>query len=60
MCMTAIIKTKIRMVYHGAEMEDNANPYVRAKEIVNKSKEKIELISGILGKECTEQILSTR
>lgn len=59
MCMTAIIKAKIKTIYYGAEMEDNANPYIRAIDIVNKSKEKIELIN-ICKDECTKQLLEAR
>ncbi len=60
MCMTAIIKANIKNIYYGAKMEENANPYVRAIEIASKSKEKINLIGGILEKETTAQILLGR
>lgn len=60
MCMTAIIKANIKNIYYGAKIEENANPYVRAIEIASKSKEKINLIGGILEEETTAQILLGR
>jgi tRNA(Arg) A34 adenosine deaminase TadA len=59
MCMTAIIKAKIKTIYYGAEMENDANPYVRAFEIINKAKDNVQLIN-ICKEECTKQLLEAR
>ncbi|MCL2859332.1 MAG: nucleoside deaminase [Oscillospiraceae bacterium] len=54
MCMSAIIKTKIKTVYYGTDMEKQS---VRAAEINNKVKVPVALCGGILQEECANQVL---
>ena len=56
MCMTGLIKAKVRTLYYGAPPEDSADPYITPEEIASKSKHKIEIVSGILADECKQQI----
>jgi len=59
MCMAACLKAKINNFYYGAPMEKSANLYIRARYTASKFRKfKINLIGGILKKDCMEQRLS--
>ena len=60
MCMTGLIKAKIRHLYYGAPMEKDANPFITPEEIASKSKLRVEITSGILAEDCQAQIARGR
>ena len=61
MCMAACLKAKINNFYYGAPIEKSANLYIRAKYTASKFRKfKVNLVGGILKKECIEQRLNGR
>lgn len=60
MCMSACVKRKIKHYYFGASCEKSMNPYITPKDIAKKSKEKLFIETGILKKECIDQIKNAR
>ncbi len=59
-CFSACIKAKVKAVYYGADIEPSASLPIKAKELAAKSKYPIEVIGGILAKECLEQRVKFR
>ena len=60
MCFSAAIKAKISNFIFGTESESDMNPNVTIYDIKEKSKNKINIISGILDNECKKQIEDAR
>jgi len=60
MCASAIIKSGMREVYYGADMEPHCNPYLTCKEVAKYAHSEITIHSGILKEECTNQIKNAR
>lgn len=60
MCMSLIVKAKIKAVYYGAPLDQSNDPLIYAEEIVARSKHKVELYPGILKQECIEVIAPKR
>ena len=60
MCMSASIKAKISNYIFGAKSEFGMNPNVTIFDIQNKTKNKLNITTGILEKECTKQIENFR
>ena len=60
MCASAIIKSGMREVYYGADMEPHCDPYLTCKEVASYAHEEIKVYSGILKEECTAQIQNAR
>ena len=56
MCLAACLKTKINSFYYGAPMEKSAKLYIPAEYVISKFRAfKVNLVGGILEKECLEQ-----
>lgn len=60
MCFTAAIKAKISNFIFGAEPEINMNPYITIYDIKDKTKQDLNIITGILKDECEKQIKELR
>lgn len=60
MCMSLLVKAKINTVYFGAKMDMGNDPLISAKEIAERSKHKINVVGGILEKECQKSITEVR
>lgn len=60
MCMSAAIKAKINNFVFGAKSESDMNPNVTIFDIAEKSKGKLNIITGILEDECKQQIYAAR
>lgn len=60
MCMSASIKAKIRKFIFGTPSENNMNPNITVFDIREKTKESIKIITGVLEKECKQQIENAR
>ncbi len=60
MCMSAAIKAKITSFIFGAKSENHMNPNINVFEIARKCNNQINITTGILMKECTEQIKNVR
>ena len=60
MCMTAAIKAKITHFIFWAPTEIDSDPYITVHDIAKYSKQKLNILTGILEKECNEQILTVR
>lgn len=60
MCMSALIKAKIQNYIFGAKSESNMNPSITIFDIQSKTKNNLNIITGILEKECTKQIEAAR
>lgn len=60
MCMSASIKAKIKSFIFGAPSEDDMNPNITVFDIKEKTKGEINIITGVLEKECEEQIAKAR
>ncbi len=60
MCMSASIKAKIQKYIFGAKSESNMNPNITIFDIQSKTKNNLNIITGILEKECTKQIEDAR
>jgi tRNA(adenine34) deaminase len=55
-CLSSMIKAKVARVYYGADTERDSSLPVPAKELAARSKKyPIEVVGGILGRECLEQ-----
>lgn len=60
MCMSASIKAKIKDFIFGAPSEDDMNPNITVFDIKEKTTGNINIITGVLEKECKEQIKNAR
>lgn len=60
MCMSASIKAKIKNFIFGAPSEDDMNPNITVFDIKEKTTGDINIITGVLEKECKEQIKNAR
>ncbi len=60
MCMSASIKAKIKNFVFGAPSEDDMNPNITIFDIKEKTKEDINIITGVLEDECKKQIERAR
>ncbi len=60
MCMSASIKAKIRNFIFGAPSENDMNPNVTIFDIKEKTEGELNIITGVLEKECKEQIENAR
>lgn len=60
MCMSASIKAKIKNFIFGAPSEDDMNPNITVFDIREKTKGDINIITGVLEKECKKQIENAR
>lgn len=60
MCMSASIKAKIKNFIFGAPSEDDMNPNITVFDIKEKTKGDINIIVGVLEKECKIQIEEAR
>ena len=60
MCMSAAIKAKIRNFIFGAPTENDSDPYITVHELAKYSKQELNIQTGILEKECSEQIAAAR
>ena len=60
MCMTAAIKAKITHFIFGAPTERDSDPYITVHNIAKHSKQELTIQTGVLGKECSEQIAAAR
>jgi tRNA(Arg) A34 adenosine deaminase TadA len=58
--MTAAIKAKIRNFIFGAPTENDSDPYITVHDIAKHSKQELNIQTGILEKECSEQITAAR
>lgn len=60
MCMSAAIKAGITFFYFGAPSEKSMDPYLTVFEVAKKSKRKLRIETGILKRECVDQIQKGR
>ncbi len=60
MCMSASIKAKIKNFIFGAPSEENMNPNITVFDIKEKTKGEIKIVTGVLEKECKNQIEKAR
>lgn len=60
MCMSASIKAKIKNFIFGAPSEDDMEPNITVFEIKEKTKEDINIITGVLENDCKKQIENAR
>ncbi len=54
-CLSALIKARVQKVYYGAETEDTASLPIKAVELAARSSRPIEVVGGILARECLMQ-----
>lgn len=60
MCFSAAIKAGIRKYIFGAPSESHMDPFLTVAEIARHSKEKLEIVYGVLANECIQQIAEIR
>ena len=60
MCMSASIKAKITNYIFGTSSESDMNPNVTIYDISNKTKQNLNIITGILDAKCKRQIDKAR
>lgn len=60
MCMSASIKAKINNFVFGTPSESNMNPSVTIYDIAEKTNNKLNIVTGVLGEECKLQIIKAR
>lgn len=60
MCMSASVKAKIENYIFGAKSESNMNPNITIFDIQRKSKNKLNIITGVLEQKCIKQIEDAR
>lgn len=60
MCMSAAIKAKITNYIFGTSSEDNMNPNITIYDIQEKTKQALNIITGVLDTECKKQIYEAR
>ena len=60
MCMSASIKAKIKNYVFGAPSEDDMNPNITIFDILAKTKDELNIKTGILEEECLKQIKEAR
>lgn len=60
MCMSASVKAKIENYIFGAKSETNMNPDITIFDIQRKSKNKLNIITGVLEQKCIKQIEDAR
>lgn len=60
MCMSASIKAKIKNFIFGAPSENDMNPNITVFDIKEKTEGTINIVTGVLEKECKEQIENAR
>lgn len=60
MCMSASIKAKIVNYIFGTNSEPNMNPNVTIYDIEEKTKQSLNIITGIMAEECKKQIDEAR
>ena len=54
-CFSSMIKAKVKKVVYGCKTEASASLPISINELAERSNQKIEIIGGILEKECLEQ-----
>ena len=60
MCMTAAIKAKITHFIFWAPTETDSDPYITVHDVAKNSKQELTIQTGVLEKECSEQIAVAR
>lgn len=60
MCMSASIKAKITNYIFGTNSEPNMNPNVTIYDISDKTKQTLNIVTGVLDDECKRQIEESR
>lgn len=60
MCMSASIKAKITNYIFGTSSESNMNPNVTIYDLANKTKQSLNIVTGILDEKCKIQIEEAR
>lgn len=60
MCISASIKAKIKNYVFGAPGEDDMNPNITIFDILAKTKDELNIKTGILEEECLKQIKEAR
>ena len=56
MCMSLLIKSRIKGLYYGVSLNKDNDPYITAKELNKKAKHKMQLTGGVLKSSCEENI----
>lgn len=60
MCMSALIKAKIRNFIYGAKSENDMQPNITIYDIAEKTDKKLNILTGILEEQCQKQIIDAR